>query len=152
MLPHIRMKLKSLNTEIEIEQKHLKTTENIRDLQVVRSVYDEIMEQIKKKEPRFYDEIVMYENSKESEHLAKQQIDKTRQYGSKEEQDKLQIALENEYRTKLNTQFALDELYGRKRMKKSLSMDDMRLTKINNRKIEENNLNAIKTQNKWQTL
>ena len=152
MLPHIRMKLKSLNTEIEIEQKHLKTTENIRDLQVVRSVYDEIMEQIKKKEPRFYDEIVMYENSKESEHLAKQQIDKTRQYGSKEEQDKLQIALENEYRTKLNTQFALDELYGRKRMKKSLSMDDMRLTKINNSKIEENNIEATKTQDKWQKL
>ena len=152
MLPHIRMKLKSLNTEIEIEQKHLKTTENIRDLQVVRSVYDEIMEQIKKKEPRFYDEIVMYENSKESEHLAKQQIDKTRQYGSKEEQDKLQIALENEYRTKLNTQFALDELYGRKRMKKSLSMDDMRLNKINNSKIEENNIEATKTQDKWQKL
>ena len=152
MLPHIKMKLKNLNTEIEMKQKHLKTTETIRELQVVRSVYDNIMEQINKEEPRFYNEIITYENIKESERLAKQQIDKTKQYGSKEEQDKLQIALENEYRTKLNTQFALDELYGRKRMKKSLSMDDMRLTKINNRKIEENNLNAIKTQNKWQTL
>lgn len=151
-LPKIQMELKKLNEEIEKNKKQLKTKETIRDLKVIIEVYNNIIEEIRNKDQRFYDEIVMYENSKESEHLAKQQVEKGNNYGSKEEQDKLQIALENEYRTKLNAQFALNELYGRKRMKKSLSMDDMRLNKINNSKIEENNIEATKTQNKWQTL
>ena len=147
------MDIKQLQQDIEKKQKIITKGQHGQSLSTIRSVYDKIIEKIQaSKERALYESIIQCEIAVESEHMTQQQVDKGNKFGTKEEQKKLQIAIENEYRTKLNAQFALDELYGRKRMKKSLSMDDIRLTKINNRKIEENNLNAIKTQNKWQTL